>query len=93
MTDIAQKGVWLGLKYEISALLDAGGGAIVNTASHAGIRGSPGRSPYSTSKHGVVGLTRTAALEYAAADIRINAVSPTIVEMPAIRSMTPEERE
>jgi len=93
VTDIAQKGVWLGLKHEIPAILDAGGGAIVNTASYAGIRGSPGRSPYSASKHGVVGLTRTAALEYAADDLRVNAVSPTIVETPAIRSMTPEERE
>lgn len=93
VTDISQKGVWLGLKHEIPAILDTDGGAIVNTASLAGIRGSPGRSPYSASKHGVVGLTRTAALEYAADNLRVNAVCPTIVETAAIQSMSAEERD
>lgn len=93
VTDIAQKGVWLGLKHEIPAILDSGGGAIVNTASHAGIRGSPGRTPYSASKHGVVGLTRSVALEYAAEGVRVNAVCPTIVDTPALRSMSPEDQD
>lgn len=93
VTDISQKGVWLGLKHEIPAILNSDGGAIVNTASLAGVRGSPGRSPYSASKHGVVGLTRTAALEYAEENLRVNAVCPTIVETAAIQSMSAEERD
>lgn len=93
VTDIAQKGVWLGLKHEIPAMLDSDGGAIVNTASLAGIRGSPGRTPYSASKHGVVGLTRSVALEYADQNLRVNAVCPTIVETAALESMSPEERD
>lgn len=93
VTDITQKGVWLGLKHEVPAILDAGGGAIVNVSSEAGIQGSPGRTPYSASKHGVVGLTRSVALEFADEDLRVNAVSPTIVDTPALRSMTEEEQE
>ncbi|GAB7011001.1 SDR family oxidoreductase [Halorubrum trueperi] len=93
VTSISQKGVWLGLKHEIPALLDSGGGAIVNTASHAGIRGSPGRTPYSASKHGVVGLTRSVTLEFAADGIRVNAVCPTIVNTRALQSMSPEEQD
>lgn len=91
VTDIAQKGVWLGLKHEVPAILNAGGGVIVNTASLAGIRGSPGRTPYSASKHGVIGLTRSVALEYAEHDLRVNAVCPTIVKTAALESMSPEE--
>lgn len=93
VTDISQKGVWLGLKHEIPSILDSDSGAIVNTASYAGIRGSPGRSPYSASKHGVVGLTRTVALEYAPENLRVNAVCPTIVETAALQSMSAEERD
>lgn len=93
VTTVAQKGVWLGLKCEIPAILESDGGAVVNTASYAGIRGSPGRSPYSASKHGVVGLTRTTALEFAGDGLRVNAVCPTIVDTPALRSMTAEERD
>jgi NAD(P)-dependent dehydrogenase (short-subunit alcohol dehydrogenase family) len=91
--DINQKGVWAGMKNEIPALLESGSGAIVNVASLAGIRGSPGRTPYSASKHGVVGLTKSAALEFADEGIRVNAVCPTIVDTPALRSMTEEEQE
>ena len=68
-------GVWLCMKYEIPQMLKHGGGAIVNTASVAGLVGLAGRSAYVASKHGVVGITRTAALEYAQHGIRVNCVS------------------
>ncbi len=70
------KGVFLGLKYVIAAMAESGGGAIVNTASTAGVSGSPGLSGYVASKHAVIGLTRTAAVEYGARGIRVNAVCP-----------------
>jgi NAD(P)-dependent dehydrogenase (short-subunit alcohol dehydrogenase family) len=92
VVDVNQKGVWAGMKHELPALLESEGGAIVNVASKAGIRGSPGRTPYGASKHGVVGLTRTTALEFAGEGVRVNAVCPTIVDTPALRSMTEDEQ-
>jgi NAD(P)-dependent dehydrogenase (short-subunit alcohol dehydrogenase family) len=76
VVDVNLKGVFLSMKYEIPAMLAAGGGAIVNTASVAGLVGERGIGAYSASKHGVVGLTRTAALDYIGRGVRINAVCP-----------------
>lgn len=78
------KGVWLCMKYEIAQMLQQGGGAIVNTASLAGLVGARRMPAYVASKHGVVGLTRTAALEYAKVGIRVNAVCPGVIHTPMV---------
>jgi len=81
------RGVWLGLKYVIPVMRDRGGGSIVITSSTAGIGGSADISAYVTSKHAVIGLMRTAALECAPLGIRVNTVNPAPIETRMMRSM------
>lgn len=78
------KGVWLCMKYEIPQMLKQGGGAIVNIASAGGLVGVPGLPAYTASKHGVVGLTKVTALEYAQAGIRVNSVCPGTIRTPMV---------
>src|SRR5947199_7764214 len=82
------RGVFLCMKYELRQMLRLGGGAIVNCSSIGGVVGNPGLAAYHAAKHGVLGLTQTAALEYAARGIRINAVCPGTIKTPMVQAMT-----
>lgn len=87
------RGVWLGLRSVIPAMEKRGGGSIVITASTAGIRGTAGTSAYTTSKHAVIGLMRSAALECAALGIRVNTVNPSPIETRMMRSLEQQRAE
>ena len=90
--DINLKGTWLCMKYEIPEMLKVGGGVIVNNSSVSAEGGWDGGSLYVASKHGINGLTKCAAIEYAKQGIRVNAVEPGIIETPAWGEITPEHR-
>jgi NAD(P)-dependent dehydrogenase (short-subunit alcohol dehydrogenase family) len=94
--DIDLRGVFLCMKHEIALMLEQGVGAIVNTSSGARVKGFPRGAAYVAAKHGVIGLTRAAALDYAQANIRINAVCPGIIDtqmMDRVTGDTPEGRQ
>jgi NAD(P)-dependent dehydrogenase (short-subunit alcohol dehydrogenase family) len=84
-------GVFYGMRYQIPAILDAGGGAIVNVASILGQVGFENAPAYVAAKHGVVGLTKCAALEYGTAGVRVNAVGPAFIRTPMIEELEGDE--
>ena len=91
--NINLKGVWLCMKYEVQRMMTQGGGAIVNTSSIAGVRGGENWSVYTASKHGVAGLTKSAAIEYGPKGIRVNAVCPSIIRTPMFERVLSDEED
>ena len=93
VVDINAKGVWLCMKYEIPAMLKTGGGSIVNTASVFGVIGIPGNEIYIASKHAVIGLTKSAAVEFGKQGIRVNAILPGVVDTDMYQRFAGEKPE
>jgi NAD(P)-dependent dehydrogenase (short-subunit alcohol dehydrogenase family) len=91
--DVNLKGVWLGMKHQIPRMLEHGGGSIVNTASLAGLIAVPSLAAYIASKHGVVGLTRAAAVEHANDGIRVNCVCPAAIRTAMMDILSPERQQ
>lgn len=89
--DVNLKGVWLCMKHVIPVMLKQKKGAIVNCASIAGIVGFPNIPAYTASKHGIIGLTQTAALEFAKAGVRVNAVCPGVIDTPMVQRFTGQD--
>ncbi len=85
--DVNLTGVWRSMRHQIPAMLAGSGGVIVNVASIAGLQGFPKHPAYAASKHGVIGLTRTAALEYIRRGVRINALCPGFTHTPMVQAM------
>lgn len=81
------KGVWLCMKYELAQMRRQGSGAVVNCSSNSGLVGTGGRSPYCAAKHGVLGMTKSVAIDYAPLGIRVNAVCPGTIMTPMVQQM------
>ncbi|WP_240197967.1 glucose 1-dehydrogenase [Novosphingobium sp. P6W] len=87
VTAINQRGVWASMKHELRIMREQGSGAIVNNSSLGGLVGLPGRAAYHGTKHAVLGMTKSAGVEYAPRGVRINAVCPGTIDTPMVRSM------
>jgi NAD(P)-dependent dehydrogenase (short-subunit alcohol dehydrogenase family) len=91
--DVNAKGVWLCMKYELPHLLENKGGIIINIASVAGLLAVPGNVAYAASKHAVIGITKTAAIEYASKNIRVNAVCPAFTDTAMVQNSIMQDNE